>query len=164
MMDFLRYVGAILVLVFAFFISRSYVSYLKRRVRECEDFCRLAEKIESMIRCYLSPIKEIFSGFECSEGVVRDFVKAVSEGATPREAYLSKEGELAIGKEGKKILSGLFSSLGHGYRDGSLELVRGARAELEKYTAKEREEGEKNSRLASALAIGGALGVVLLFI
>ena len=151
-------------MAFAFFLSRSYTAYLKRRVREGECFLSLTERIESMISCYLSPIKDIFSGFECEESAVMDFVRRVRDGARLRDAYFEAEGGLAVGREGKKILAELFSTLGCGYKDGSVGLVASARAEFEKYLGGEREECEKNSRLAAALLLGGALGILLLLI
>ena len=160
----LRYVGAICIVVCAFLLSRSYSSYIKRRVSECECFLLLISHVEKMIRCFLSPVSDIFSKFECNEAKVMSFVCGVRDGKALSDAFAECECELALGKDGKKILSELFSELGRGYKDGTLSLVASARSELEKYTAREREEGEKNLKLATALLVGGAVGVVLLFL
>ncbi len=160
----LRYVGAICIVVCAFLLSRSYSSYMKRRVSECECFLLLISHAEKMIRCFLSPITDIFSGFECGEESVMAFVCDVRGGKALSDAFAERECDFALGKDGKKILSELFSELGRGYKDGTLTLVASARSELEKYTVREREEGEKNSKLATALLVGGAVGVLLLFL
>lgn len=161
---FLKYFGAVCITACALITSRSYTRYIKRRVGECECFCRLAERIESMIKCYLSPVGDIFSGFECGERAVMDFVTEVRRGVPLKEAYIAAEKKLSVAAEAKRILSELFSTLGHGYKDGVLKLVSEAREELEKHLASEREEGEKNSKLALALLFGGAVGILLLFI
>ncbi len=164
MSDVFKYFGALSVIVCAFLISRSYSLYLKRGVRECECFLSLLQRIEGAIRCFLSPVGEIFSGFECSEGSVMEFVNDVRSGKTVKDAFSEREATLAVGKEGKKILSELFSELGRGYKDGTVALISAARSEMEKYTLSAGEEEKKNSKLVAALLLGGAVGALLLFL
>ena len=106
----------------------------------------------------------MFESFQCDVESVLPFVLEVRSGSSPKAAFEKHEGELAIGKEGKRILNNLFSALGTGYKDGTLSHIRSARDELERYTAGEKEEAEKNSKLITALLVGGAVGVLLLFL
>lgn len=160
----LKVFGAAATLLFALGILRGYKRYLARRREECDVFLALIDAVRDGVDYFLSPLKRIFEKFCSGDSVPSRISKRICDGESPREAFEKEKSGLHIGESGKEILSGFFSSLGRGYRDGAVALSEACKKKFSEYAEESEREDEKNSRLAGVLIIGGALALIILFI
>lgn len=161
--EIVRFFGACALLLSSLAVIRSYKAYIARRGREIDALCRVIDRIYDMVDLFLSPVKRIFSGFDCEDENTNELIRDIESGATPEAAYAKIEGRLAVGKEGKEILKRLFSDLGKGYKEGALSLVEGCRRRFSEYRDTSLAEDERSVKVVSALIVGCCLGVILLF-
>ena len=156
--------GAVAICVFALRLLRGYKRYLEKRKAECEGFILVIEAVRDGVDYFLSPLKRIFERFCEGDSPLARISKRICGGESPKTAFESEKDGLHIGESGKDILSGFFSSLGRGYKDGAVSMSEACKKKFEKYSAEREREDEKNARLATTLVVGGALAVIILFI
>ena len=77
---YLRWGGALLLLLSAIFLGREYSRYTKRREGEMAAFCDLLLHIKGQISRFLAPTSELLSGFDSPEllecGFLGEFEKS----------------------------------------------------------------------------------------
>ncbi|MBQ2875601.1 MAG: hypothetical protein IJE25_01185 [Clostridia bacterium] len=156
--------GAALLLGFSLLVLRAYKAYLGRRKEECEGFGQIIDAVRDGVDYFLSPIGRIIERFESGESMTAKFAENVKSGDSPEKAFDKIKEKLAIGREGREILGKFFASVGRGYKDGAVKIADACRKKFTEYTEKTAEEDEKSAKLTTALVIGGALGLILLFI
>ena len=163
MAELLRIGGLSLILVAALLFSREYRRYLDGRVELCQGFLALLIHIRGRVDCYLTPLPEALSGFECAALSKCGFIqKAKEEGLSA--AYFSMEGSLSLPKRAREVLSSFFRGLGREYREGTLRELSMAISALESAVCEERQESEKSLKIARILAVSAALGAIILII
>lgn len=156
--------GAALLLGFSLLVLRAYKAYLGRRKEECEGFGQIIDAVRDGVDYFLSPIGRIIERFESGESMTAKFAENVKSGDSPEKAFDKIKEKLAIGREGREILGKFFASVGRGYKEGAVKIADACRKKFTEYTEKTAEEDEKSAKLTTALVIGGALGLILLFI
>ena len=156
--------GAALLLGFSLLVLRAYKAYLGRRKEECEGFGQIIDAVRDGVDYFLSPIGRIIERFESGESMTAKFAENVKSGDSPEKAFDKIKEKLAIGREGREILGKFFASVGRGYKDGAVKIADACRKKFTEYTEKTAEEDEKSAKLTTAVVIGGALGLILLFI
>ena len=156
--------GAALLLGFSLLVLRAYKAYLGRRKEECEGFGQIIDAVRDGVDYFLSPIGRIIERFESGESMTAKFAENVKSGDSPEKAFDKIKEKLAIGREGREILGKFFASVGRGYKDGAVKIADACRKKFTEYTENTAEEDEKSAKLTTALVIGGALGLILLFI
>ncbi|MBP3402177.1 MAG: hypothetical protein J6K85_03855 [Clostridia bacterium] len=161
-MLYLRWCGAALLLICALICGREYSAYIGRRVREGEGYLSLLSCIEKMIDSYLTPLSDIFSGFECEALEKSGFLPSVRSGRSASEALGEKSA--LIPENMRSLLSDYFDGFGKGYKNSELGRTREARVALEKMLDAEKENLEKSVRVTKALLLGGAVGIAILII
>ena len=149
---------------FSLLVLRAYKAYLGRRKEECEGFGQIIDAVRDGVDYFLSPIGRIIERFESGESMTAKFAENVKSGDSPEKAFDKIKEKLAIGREGREILGKFFASVGRGYKDGAVKIADACRKKFTEYTEKTAEEDEKSAKLTTALVIGGALGLILLFI
>jgi len=164
MIFIIKVLGAAATLGFALLLLRGYKRYLASRRLECEGFISVFDAVRDGVDYFLSPLKKIFGRFCEGDSPLSRISKRICEGESPKAAFEKEKGGLHIGEAGREILSGFFSALGQGYKDGAVALSESCKKKFEKYNAERERDDEKNARLAAALIIGGALALVILFI
>lgn len=156
--------GAAATLMFAFALLRGYKSYLEKRKKEREGFISLFEAVRDDIDCFLSPLSKIFERFTSGESTLSRISLRIKNGESPKFAYNAEKDGLHVGDVGKEILAAFFSSLGKGYREGAVAMSESCRKRFLEYSEISDVEDEKNAKLAGALTVGAALGIIILFI
>ena len=156
--------GAVAVLAFALALLRGYKFYLRKRKEEREGFISLFEAVRDEIDCFLSPLSRIFDRFTSGESTLSRISARIKSGESPKTAFEKEKGGLHIGDTGKEILSGFFSALGRGYREGAVAMSEACRKRFLEYSEISDAEDEKNAKLAGVLVVGAALGIIILFI
>lgn len=149
---------------FSLLVLRAYKAYLGRRKEECEGFGQIIDAVRDGVDYFLSPIGRIIERFESGESMTAKFAENVKSGDSPEKAFDKIKEKLAIGREGREILGKFFASVGRGYKEGAVKIADACRKKFTEYTEKTAEEDEKSAKLTTALVIGGALGLILLFI
>lgn len=159
-MFYLKLLGAGVLLLAAFYISREYSAYLDRRLQEYESLCAmLSHAKEQGSRGKSAPAD--FAD-ECLERC--GILSALRAGKDLFTAFTEGCGGLSLSKEARDRLSERLSDL----RAKSTaevqkmlyEIVESLRAEL----ATESALADKNRRIVRALLIGGALAVGVMLI
>ena len=160
----MKYIGILLVLLSAFFYSREYTRYMKKRLSECEGFLAFIAHMRIQVGCFLRPTKELSAGFSSEPLSDSGFLYALSECENIYEAYKKTESRLSLSKEERCILETLFSSVGEGYLDDGIKLIDSSFSAMEKLTEKLREECRKNIKLVCAISVTAALGLIIFVI
>lgn len=158
-----RLVIAASVFCAAFAARRAYVAFIGRALAECRGFIAYLEHIRQRIGCYLERGDSLSEGFSSPAlsrcGFLDDEMRS-----DPRHAYAEAESKLALGEEGRRVLSDFFRSLGVGYLDGQMGAIALTLERLREVEKKESEELEKRTRVAGAVCICAAFGVILLLL
>ncbi len=158
-MFYLRLLGAGILLLAAFFISREYSGYLDRRLREYEALCAM-----------LSHAKEGGRG----RGRWADFaddclercgiLSALRAGKDLFTAFTEGCGGLSLSKEARDRLSERLSDLRSATAAEAQKILGEIEEALRAELATESEQADKNRRIVRALLIGGALAVGVMLI
>ena len=160
----MKYIGIFLIILALFGLRGEYSSREKRRLAECEGFLRLISHLRLKIGCYLLPMRELVSDLECPALEKSGFLSLVLSGASLGEAFKKCENSFLLGKEEKRILTSLFSSLGNGYFSDSVKLLDSSYLAFEELTDAQRVKTEKNIKLSALLFTLGSLGLLVLLI
>ncbi len=158
------YIGVIAVSLAVLFVLREYVSYISRRLRECEGFLLFCEHMHIELGCFLRAPDELYKGFASAPLSEAGFIPLLEEGENLYTAYMKCESRLAISEREKEILSVLFSSLGKGYLDDSIKMIDAAEKQLSASLERLKEECPKQKKLAASLSACAVLGFIILVI
>lgn len=161
---YLRWGGAILLIVVALYISREYEKYLGRRISEYRGLCSMIAHVEEMISKYLAHGDGLWRDFRCDALEKCGFLPAVREGKGLYSALESCSDKMSLSREAKERLSQSFKKLGRGYMDGELDNLSLLKDNLAEECERESIAAEKNIKVARALLLGGALTLVIMAI
>ena len=159
----LRWLGGLLILLFALIVGREYSGFAESKVRMLSEYVKALLQIEKMIEICLATPAEIFADFDSQPLDKCGFLPAVREGRGLGGAFSSAD-KSALSSEARAILSDYFDGFGRGYAEREIARARKARGELEALLARERETSEKSVRVTSAMLLGGAAGVLIFII
>ncbi len=159
-----RLAGAALIALSALIAGRGYASYTGRRISEEEGLVTLLSHIKSEISCYLTPQSKLIDAFRCEGLEPSGFLSAMREGGGLLEAYRSCEEKMYCSDGVKEIISRFFEGFGKGYKDEELARLDAALASLMPEVERDRVELEKNQRVATALLVSAALGLIILLL
>lgn len=157
----MKYIGCAALLILSAVISRKYKTYTEGKIRRTEAFLDFLLHIRQSLKTALVPQQLLHQGFS-SKVLEEDFLPSLRESGELAVAY-SKCGNLSGAASGK-ILSNYFSTFGGSDRDGELLRADDAISTLKTTLESEREEGEKNVKLFTTLAISLAVGLIILLI
>ena len=158
-MFYLRLLGAGVLLLAAFYISREYSDYLDRRLREYESLCAMLSHAKEGGR-----ERGRWADFadECLERC--GILSALRAGKDLFTAFTEGCGGLSLSREARgRISERLYELRSKSAADAQKilgEIEEALRTEL----ATESEQSDKNRRIARALLIGGALAVGVMLI
>lgn len=161
---YLRWGGAILIMLSALWLSRAYRDYLDKGVRELRGFISLITHIEAKVGCFLTPSDGLWSTFSDTALVQNGFLSALESGKTLSEAFEDCSSSLTVRTEERELLSDFFSSFGTGYRDTETNRCQRVLKALSTSLSSYEERAEKDKSIASALLLGGALAIVIMII
>ena len=158
----LKYLGLIMIALAGILVSREYEEKEKKRLFELREIIRLGEHIKRKISCFLAPKSDWLSGFKSDSAPISEFL-SLSLKSSLSESFSSIKNRLSMGDEAD-IVERLFSSLGKGYKDGEIELLDIALAELCDVEKRLSQEALKNIKTVKVLAAAIALGLIILLI
>ena len=145
-------------------VLRGYREYISRRLGEQESFISLFRHLEESIARYLTPPSDALRGFSDGNLERVGFFKEVFDGKSLSEAFEDKKADFSLGKESKTLIARAFSVLSNGYRDEVIAEIRGVTERLEKILSEEREELQKNEKVASVVTVAVTLGIFILLV
>ena len=160
----MKYIGILLVLAAAVFVSRDYTNYINKRSVECKDFLAFIAHMRIQVGCFLRPVKMLGEGFTSSALEKAGFISALSDSDCILDAYKKCEPNLSLSAEEKALLDNFFSSFGEGYLDDGLKLIESSYSGMERLYKNLCEEKAKNLKLVTALAVTFALGIIIFVI
>ncbi|MBQ8372342.1 MAG: hypothetical protein IJX38_05360 [Clostridia bacterium] len=163
-MSILKLVAIVMIMGVAIVCRGAYVKFISRSLEEYRGFILYLEHIEGRIGCYLEHGDSLYEGFS-NEALSRcGFLGALRDGKSHKEAFGIAEHELAMDADGKRVLGDFFRSLGTGYLERELRALELTLERLRQAEKKQDEELIKRVKVASAVCICTALGIVLLII
>ena len=157
----LRWGGALAVIVGSFFVCREYEKYLARRLGELIGLRDLISHARGMIEKYLSYGAELWRGFTNEALESCGLMDALREGRGLSEAFASCGDRMALTAEERAELACDFARLGKGYKSGEVSLLDTLENKLCEMADGESDQAEKNIKVFRALLLGGALVVVI---
>ena len=153
-----------MILLSVLVFSDSYSQHTKKRLLEYEGFLAFISHVRLQMSCYLKPTRQLADGFYSKPLAESGFLEYVGECENIYEAYERAECRLALSKEERRLLAGLFSSLGEGYLNDELKLIDAYRSQLEEGYLRLKKDAPKNSKLISTLSVTVAVGFLILVI
>lgn len=159
---YLRWGGALLLLVSALLFGREYSKYAKRRKTQMAEFIALITHIKGRISRFLSPTSELLSGFESEELERCGFLSAFSESSDLGGAL--DRSKTVLGEPFRNILSEFFSGFGKNYLDGEIKRIEHYTELLSEEEKREKEELSKSEKLTKTLLFAAALALAILLI
>ncbi len=153
-----------MILLSVWIFSDSYSKHTKKRLLEYEGFLEFISHVRLQMSCYLKPARQLAEGFYSKPLADSGFLEYIGKCESISEAYRRAEGRLSLSKEERKLLSGLFSSLGEGYLHDELKLIDAYRSQLEEGFFRLKKDAPKNSKLISTLSVTAAVGFLILVI
>ncbi len=158
------YIAILPICISALLFCREYISYMDKRLSECEAFLLFVRHIRTEVACFMKPPAQLCEGFD-SETLSRlGFKEALSSGKGLAEAYSECEPSLALAKEERLVLRELFSYFGSGYLDESVRLLDTSESRLSEAYAELRGECPRRKKLAISLSACAVLGFIILVI
>ncbi len=159
---YLRWGGAVLLMIGALLTSRAYESYLKRRIGEYRGLVSLIAHAEGEIAKFLAHGSELWRSFKDEALEKCGLLPALREGGSLFSAFQESCGNMSLSTAARQRLSELFKKLGQGYREGELSLLSSIKESLSAELDIESAEAEKNIKVVRALLFGGALCVAVM--
>lgn len=160
----MKYFGIFLLIIAASSFAREYTVYMKRRLSQCRDFLSFISHMRICVGCYLLPSDELWRGFESDELSAVGFLDSVKSGDGIFSAYKKCEGNLSLSREEKSVLSELFSSLGEGYLEDGMHLIRASEERMQELYRALYEDFPRCVKLAATLSLTAAIGISILII
>jgi hypothetical protein len=144
----------------ALILCRKYWDFIDSFIEQVGAFAAFLRHMERRISGYLTPPSSLGEGF--SHPLLSKMVERLARGDSLIEAYRAIDVSIPLWAD--EILSELFLDFGKG--DAALETrrIQDAASRLEDALAKERENGERQKKICSAVAPALALGIVILLI
>ncbi len=161
---YLRWGGAILLIIAALYISREYEKFLGRRISEYRGLCSMIAHAEEMISKYLAHGDGLWRDFRSDALEKCGFLPAVREGKGLHYAFESCRDKMSLSREAKDRLSLSFKRVGKGYMEGELANLSLVKESLAEECESESVAAEKNIKVARALLLGGALALAIIAI
>ena len=163
-MGYLPYLGAVSVLMAAFYVWKSYVSYLEGEHKTCLVFLTALTDLRERMRCYLDSPRRWAQDYSDPLLDEYGFLHRVREGGDVSAAYREVRDELLLPKTVDALLDGFFLRLGEGYIDAELEAISLTIDKLKSAIEGEALELTRRRRVAGALIGACASGIVILVI
>lgn len=159
-MELIKYFVICVLPLVSLIICRKYGDFIDLSIERVEAFISFLRHIERRISGYLTPPSSLGVGF--SHPLLSEMLEGLAGGDSLIEAYRAMGASIPLWAD--EIISELFLDFGKG--DASLEIrrIRDAVARLEDALSRERENGEKQKKVCSAVAPALAIGVVILLI
>ncbi len=157
-----KYLGLLMLAAAGVIVSREYEKNQRKRLSELSEFIRFFEHIKSKISCFLSPKSDWLSDFSSADGVIAEFL-LLAKKLPLSESFAAVRDKLSLEREGT-IIERLLLSLGKTYKDGEIELLDGAVAELNIERSRLLPECEKNIKTVKVLAAAVSLGLIIFLI
>ena len=161
---YLRWGGAILLMLGALFVSREYEKYLRRRVAEYRGLVSLINHAEDRIKKSLAHGSGLWRDF--SDGAMErcGILDLLRSGEGLYSAFSACSDRLALSREAKARIAEELSTLGRGYMNDELERLSAVGSRLTAECEFEEADADKNIKVSRALLLGGALSAVILVI
>ncbi len=160
----LRYIGAICIFLFAFYVIFSYEKYQKRRILQGEAFLLLLKFLLEEMRGLGRPIEQCLKDFESEPLEECGFLPSLCKSCSAAESYRSVGARLCLPQGLSQILSSAFSRLGCASRGEEQRHLGAEIARAESVMQREREEQAGRLRLCRTLTAAGAMGLVILLL
>ena len=160
---FIKIFGSLLLLAASLAFVKEYERTLKKRFEICRGFVELLSHMRIRIDGYLTPAMQLIDGFECKALKEAGYIdKAREKGIS--SAYFELEKELPLDSSAQACLSSFFADFGKDYKDGTLKSLDMSIGRLRECAESLFAENERSLKLARALAIAAALGLIILLI
>ena len=160
----MKYIGIFIIVAAIFGFGIDYQKKEKEKLSQCEGFLSLISHIRVQTSCYLSPLCNLLTGFECraleNVGLLTEFRNC----SNLLESYKKVEKNLLLDKEEKHILFILFSSLGQAYIEDTMKLIDSSEHALSERADEMRQKVDKNSKISGVLSCAIALGLLIFLI
>lgn len=158
-MEFIKMLVICTFPIIALIVCKRYTAFIDSSIGRVESFIAFLRHAERRIKSYLTPPSELCNGFVNSE--LQEMMEKLSKGDSLAQAY-DAEGSVPMWAD--EILRELFLDFGKG--DATLEAcrIRDAIERLESALLKEKENGERQKKVCSAVAPALAVGAVILLI
>ncbi len=159
----LKLIGVCAMAAGTLLVSRELAEKRKERLLLCEEFYRFVSHIRLQISCFLRPANELAEGFQSELLSKIGFLASIAEQGV-YNAFEDVREKLLLSEDEKRVLGGLFSSLGTGYMENEIKQIDAYGAELYRLLEKERADLPKRSRLVNTLLGAASLGIIILLI
>lgn len=161
--EMLKLIGVCAMAAGTLLVCRELADKRKKRLFLCEEFYRFVSHIRLQISCFLRPVSELAEGFRSDILSEIGFLPSIAEQGI-FGAFESVCERISLSEEEKRILGGLFSSLGTGYMENEIKQIDAYSAELYRLLENERADLPKRSRLVNTLLTAASLGIIILLI
>ena len=159
---YLRWGGAILLMLGALYFSRGYEKYLMRRVAEQDGLADLISHVGGMINRFLSSGEELWRDFHNDALEKCGLLPSLRGGMGLKDAFDKCGEKMSLSASAKEKISASLGALGRDYREGEVRLLAELEKQLRSDSEAERSAVEKNIKVARALLLGGALAAVIM--
>ena len=158
----LRYIGAICIFIFAFYVVFSYERHQKTLALQGEAFLLLLKFLLDEMRALARPAAECIRAFKAPALEKSAFLRAIENGMPPHEAYRNERESLCLPSGLDEIVDGALESFGRGGRKEECRRLSDAISRAETLIAEEREAHARRLKLCRTLVTSSALGLVIL--
>lgn len=159
----LKILGVGLICAAAAVFFGEYKKQLEGRRDACQGFLSLLSHIRRQIDCFLTPMERLLHDFSDEFLEKCGYLERAGKIGI-REAFFEMKDKFPLPKEAAEILQKLFSTLGRDYREGTVRELDLSISSLEKCLAKEKDDSEKDLKIAGILAASVALGIIILIV
>ena len=146
-----------------FLVSRELAEKRKERLLLCEEFYRFVSHIRLQISCFLRPANQLAEGFQSELLSKIGFLPSIAEDGV-YNAFQGVREKISLSEDEKRVLDGLFSTLGTGYMENEIKQIDAYGAELYRLLENERDDLPKRTRLVNTLLGAASLGIIILLI
>ena len=160
----LKYIGAAVLFLVAFYFSREYRRHSEGRLLEGEAALAFMKALRREVSCFLRPVSEWAKDYSDAVFLKTGIIEPLREGASLSEAYELSEGNLSMSGDAKACLRSFCKSFGRGYLEDELRALDSYLDELSLLLSKEREGLRKNCRLVGTLSAAASFAIVILLI
>ena len=159
-MEFIKYFVICVLPLVALAVCRKYGEFIDLSIEHVGAFISFLRHIERRISGYLTPPSALGERF--SHPLLSEMLEGLAGGDSLIDAYRAMGASIPLWAD--EIISELFLDFGKG--DALLEIrrIRDAVDRLEDALARERENGEKQKKVCSAVAPALAIGMVIFLI
>lgn len=160
----LKYIGAALILLLAFYLSREHKKEVEKRLGEGEACLLFMKSLRREVGCFLRPISEWARGYGSTCPGLLSLISRLRSGMSLGDAYGEIEDGLCLSPSAKRSFSSFCTSFGKGYMEDELRMADAHISQLELCLEGERAEGARQCRLVSTLSVASSFAIVILLI